>query len=110
MEPGNSPAHGAAVRIDEFASAGRCEFIGDLAGPFVADVLATVIFNEDIEDLFRETGKVNHELATKPNDAAFHRFAKLISGFIDRRVAARVQRPQCHSMGRHRPPHGLPHC
>jgi cytochrome P450 len=82
----------AAARIGEFAAAGRCEFIGDFAGPFVADVLATVIFNEDDEDLFRETGKVNHELATNPSDAAFRRFADLIGGFIDRRVAAGVRR------------------
>jgi cytochrome P450 len=82
----------AAARIDGFAAVGRCEFLRDFASPFVADVLATVIFNEDDEDLFRETGEVNHELSTNPNDAAFRRFADLIGAFIDRRVASGVQK------------------
>jgi hypothetical protein len=36
----------AATRIEGFAAAGSCEFLGDFASRFVADVLATVIFNE----------------------------------------------------------------
>lgn len=82
----------AATRIEGFAAAGSCEFLGDFASPFVADVLATVIFNEDDEDLFRQTGEVNHELSTNPNAVAFQRFAELIGGFIDRRVASGVQK------------------
>jgi cytochrome P450 len=82
----------AAARIAGFAAAGHCEFIGDFASRFVADVLATVIFNEDDENLFRETAEVNHELSTNPNDAAFQRFADLIGGFIDRRLASGVKK------------------
>jgi cytochrome P450 len=82
----------AASRIDQWIERGECDFIDEFARPYIADVLALVVFNEDDPELFRRAGEINHEMATNASEEIFHQFADLIAEFIDRRVAAGVKK------------------
>ncbi|MDT4937555.1 MAG: hypothetical protein QOG80_1226, partial [Pseudonocardiales bacterium] len=65
---------------------GRCDVVSDYAAPFVTDVLATVIFQEDDLDVFRRAEHYNGRVAVG-DASAFAPFYEELTAFVDRRRA-----------------------
>jgi cytochrome P450 len=73
----------ARSHIDKWVGDGECEFVSAFGMPFVADVLARVIFEEDDPELFRKAALINDRVS-EGDQTAFPEFYELMTGFVDR--------------------------
>jgi cytochrome P450 len=82
--------HEAKVRaiarslIDKWVDDGECEFVSAFGVPFVSDVLAHVIFEEDDPELFRQAALIHDRGSEGDRTTAFPEFYELMTGFVDR--------------------------
>jgi cytochrome P450 len=79
----------ARKTISPWLEAGHCDLIADFASPFVTDVLAQVIFDQEDTEIFRRADEFVTRTATGEAQAFLY-FRDVIAEFVDRRRDAGV--------------------
>jgi cytochrome P450 len=66
---------------------GHCEAMQDFAGPFITNVLASVVFEDDDGELFREAAVCNERFITGDTQGVLD-FYQLMVQFVEKRTAS----------------------
>ncbi|AFJ34682.1 cytochrome P450 [Mycobacterium sp. MOTT36Y] len=77
----------ARCAMDTWVGSGRCEAMQDFAGPFVTNVLASVIFEDDDGELFRNAAECNERFITGDTQGVLD-FYQLMVQFVEKRAAS----------------------
>ncbi|ORW20492.1 cytochrome P450 [Mycobacterium palustre] len=77
----------ARSAMETWIGSGRCEVMRDFAGPFVTNVLASVIFEDDDGELFREAAECNERFITGDPQGVVD-FYQLMVQFVEKRTAS----------------------
>jgi cytochrome P450 len=77
----------AGAAMETWLGSGRCEAMQDFANPFVTNVLASVIFEDDDGGLFREAAACNERFITGDTSGVLD-FYRLMVQFVEKRGAS----------------------
>lgn len=77
----------AVAAMETWVGSGRCEAMQDFTNPFVTNVLASVIFEDDDGGLFREAAACNERFITGDTSGVLD-FYQLMVRFVEERAAS----------------------